>query len=100
MATVNRSDYAGLPFVDGIKLGNCSLSYPVSCPFCSNPDAALVAGRISFAATMGGEVITDKEPLAAFVCPNSHLFLLREQDVVAIAPPVTSLGRTVRTQAI
>jgi hypothetical protein len=85
MATVNRSDYAGLPFVEGIQFCSCSLSRAVSCPFCSSPDAALIAGRISFTATMGGEALTDKEPLAAFVCPNSHLFLVRERDVAAIS---------------
>ena len=54
MATLPNKQYAGLPFVDGISLESCSLSRPVVCPFCTSPDAALMAGKVSFAAMMGG----------------------------------------------
>ena len=94
MATLPNKQYAGLPFIDGISLESCSYSRPVVCPFCSSPDAALMAGKVSFAAMMGGDILTDKEPLAAFVCPNAHVFLVRERDIAPIHIPSLPGGRT------
>jgi hypothetical protein len=86
--------YAGLPSIDGIRWDSCSLSRLVSCPFCSSPDVALLAGKVRFAATMGQEIVADQEPLAAFLCPNAHVFLVRECDVAPVHVPSLAEGRT------
>jgi hypothetical protein len=86
--------YAGLLSVGGIQLGDCALTRPILCPFCANPDAALLSGRISFAAKMSGEIMSDSEPLAAFICPNSHVFLVRERDVLDVGPSFKNSCRT------
>jgi hypothetical protein len=75
--------YAGLLSVEGIKFETCALSQQVFCPYCMSPDAALLSGEIHFAAKMKEDVVTDRQPLAAFICPNSHIFLLLERDVVS-----------------
>jgi hypothetical protein len=82
----NTPPYAGLFSVQGIKYETCTLSREVFCPYCMNPDAALLSGRISFAAIMSGDIVSDPEPFAAFVCPNSHIFLLRQRDVIDVNP--------------
>src|SRR3954471_21569939 len=77
--------YAGLLKVDGTRFVSCSSLQPVTCPLCSSNDAALLTGNVRFAATMNNEVVTDDEPLGAFVCPRSHVFFLRERDYVALS---------------
>jgi hypothetical protein len=42
----------------------------------------MLTGEIKLSAIMGGEPLTKNQPLAAFVCQNSHLFLVREGDVL------------------
>jgi hypothetical protein len=75
--------YAGLPCVEGIKFETGALSQQVFCPYCMSPDAALLGGKIRFTAKMSEDVVADRQPLAAFICPNSHIFLLLERDVVS-----------------
>jgi hypothetical protein len=91
--STNTPPYAGLLSVEGIKFETCALDRPIFCPYCTHPDAALLSGKIHFAAMMSGDVVTDREPLAAFVCPNAHVFLLLAKD---IAPVKTAKAKQVR----
>jgi hypothetical protein len=75
--------YAGLLEVDGINFDTCSLTQPVFCPFCMSPDAALLAGRVSFTARMDAEDVGNPQPIAVFLCPASHLFMVRQRDILA-----------------
>jgi len=77
--------YAGLLKVDGTRFVSSSSLQPVTCPLCLSDEAALLTGKVRFAATMNNEVVTDDEPLAAFVCPRSHVFFLRERDYVPLS---------------
>lgn len=101
MATMDLSPssmYGGLTALEGVQLELCSLLRQVFCPFCMSPDAALLCGKISFAIQMSGETLSDREPLVAFVCPNSHFFMVRERDVLRTIPSKSSGGDQTRTQ--
>src|SRR3977135_4188652 len=93
VSTGNEARYAGLLSVGGIQLGDCAPTCPILCPFCGNHDAALLSGRIRFAAKMSVEIVSDSEPLAAFICPNFHVFLVRERDVLDVGPPLKNSCR-------
>jgi hypothetical protein len=85
MGTSNHTDYAGLLQVEGIRLRTCALSRHVVCPFCRCDEVALLSGRVIFEAKMSGEIVSEEQSFAAFICTNSHLFLVREQDVLPAA---------------
>jgi hypothetical protein len=78
--------YGGLTSLEGVQLEVCSLLRQVFCPFCMSPDAALLSGKITLAVKMSGEGVIDNEPLAAFLCPNSHFFMVREGEVMRPIP--------------
>jgi hypothetical protein len=98
MKSPTRSGFAGLLSVEGIEAGYCALSRPVRCPFCSSHDAAIMSGNISFVAKMNGQVLTDKVPLSAFVCANSHLFFLRASDIAAAEVAIEVQAAPANTQ--
>ncbi len=54
----------------------------VTCPLCANSTVALLLTKVNFSATLDGEnFVEETQPLAAFICPKSHIFFLRERDV-------------------
>jgi hypothetical protein len=54
----------------------------VTCPLCANSTVALLLTKVNFSATLEGENFVEKtQPLAAFICPKSHIFFLRERDI-------------------
>lgn len=77
-------EYSGLPSIPGVRFGSYQSMQTLSCPFCSSPNSIHLIGKISFAATISGNDLFDgrTQPLAAFICPQSHVFFLREQDAV------------------
>ena len=55
----------------------------VTCPLCANSTVALLLTKVNFSATLEGEnFVEETQPLAAFICPKSHIFFLRERDIV------------------
>ncbi len=54
----------------------------VTCPLCANSTVALLLTKVNFSATLDGENFVDEaQPLAAFICPKSHIFFLRHRDI-------------------
>jgi hypothetical protein len=53
------------------------------CPFCGNTDIAVVVGKVTFMATMGGDDLFNgkDQPLVTVVCSKSHFFFLRKGDL-------------------
>lgn len=49
-------------------------------------DAAILSSEVHFTARMSEHIVSEQEPLAAFVCPNSHFFLVRTRDVLPVGP--------------
>jgi hypothetical protein len=94
MHASSNPPYAGLFEIEGVNFDTCSLSRPVFCPFCMSPDSALFAGLVSFTARMGGDTVSNSEAMAAFVCPASHVFMVRQQDVIAMASQSERVGAT------
>jgi len=49
-----------------------------------NTDVALLMGKVNFSAIVSGDDLFDGVPqsLVAVVCPESHVFFLREVDAV------------------
>ena len=88
MKMSNSNAYSGLPKIPGISFGSTVLLHDIVCPFCSSPDAALLAGAITFTATMSGDDLFEGKPqtLAAFLCPRSHVFFVCERDIVPAKP--------------
>ncbi|HTR64646.1 MAG TPA: hypothetical protein VMH85_02655 [Terriglobales bacterium] len=74
--------YRGLLAIPGIKFLADSATAAMVCPICECNQVAMIDGKVSFSATMGGEDLLE-EPLALvpYVCADSHLFFLREQDI-------------------
>ena len=58
----------------------------LACPFCRNTDVVLLMGKVMFTATMAHEDLLApvKVTLAAFICGNSHMFFLLENDLTAV----------------
>jgi hypothetical protein len=63
----------------------CPSLLEVTCPFCAKTDVSLFIGKVSFSATMGGDDLCNRETvtLAALICEKSHLFFVRESDMVS-----------------
>lgn len=78
--------YAGLTSLQGLQVGSCSLDRQIFCPFCMSSDAAILSSEVHFTARMSEHIVSEQEPLAAFVCPNSHFFLVRTRDVLPVGP--------------
>jgi hypothetical protein len=81
-------EYAGITAVSGVRLTSYPSLPDVNCPICASAEVAYLLGKVTFAAKMNGEDLLDGEsqPLAAFICPQSHIFFLREQDVIPSEP--------------
>jgi hypothetical protein len=77
----SSSPFADLLALDGAKLIQSSSIKGVACPFCRSKEVALFSGRVSFVATMSGSPFAGST-LSCFVCPDSHLFFLREEDAL------------------
>jgi hypothetical protein len=84
MANNNFPERPGLTEIPGVRIAYFESLRRVICPFCANADVVYLSGKVSFSAEMSGNDLFDGEPqsLAAFLCPNSHIFFLREPDIV------------------
>ncbi len=66
-----------------MRLTSNSTIPDVTCPLCANSTVAFLLTKVNFSATLDGENFVDEtQALAAFICPRSHIFFLRERDVV------------------
>jgi hypothetical protein len=77
----SSSPLADLLALDGVELIQSSSIRGVACPFCHSKEVALFSGRVSIVATMSGSPFAGST-LSCFVCPDSHLFFLREEDAL------------------
>ncbi len=77
----SSSPYADLLALEGVQVTYSTSIKTVACPFCLSKEVALFTGRIGFVATMDAEPFCGST-LSCFVCPDSHLFFLREEDAV------------------
>jgi hypothetical protein len=86
MGTQRSATFLGLKTVPGMVVVDCPSLPDVTCPLCTKTDLAFLTGKISFSVTIGGNDLFDGEPqpLVAVVCSNSHVFFLREKDVVPV----------------
>ena len=84
MPNRKRLEYGGLKALPGVQFVSFPALGRVVCPFCGNQNVGRLAGKISFAAKISGDDLLDDDtqPLAGFICPSSHIFFLREQDIV------------------
>ena len=84
--------YLGLTTLPGMASVTCHTSPDVTCPYCANADLVFLMGKVSFSATISDDDLFDGvlQPLVAVVCSKSHLFFLREKDILrkADAPVV------------
>jgi hypothetical protein len=85
MSTSRHTDYAGLLGLTGVVSHACSFSCEVFCLFCKSSKVSLLAGKVNFELKMSGEVISEQQSFAAFLCPDSYVFFVREQDILARA---------------
>jgi hypothetical protein len=78
----SETAYAGLKSV-GIRAIPCPSLPDLVCPFCGNTDIAVVVGKVTFMATMGGDDLFNgkDQPLVTVVCSKSHFFFLRKGDL-------------------
>ncbi|HEY1802371.1 MAG TPA: hypothetical protein VGG46_15700 [Terriglobales bacterium] len=83
MSTKFSGEFGGLPALPGVRVAFYSSLNSVTCPLCNNSHVALLSGDIVFAAKMAcGDLDSNEQKLAAFVCSRSHLFFLLEKDIV------------------
>lgn len=84
----NETRYANLLSLPGVKIVFSPSMRPVTCPLCGDDGPAQLSGNADFSATMSGEDFLSPRthPLAAFICPNYHVFFLREQDFIKQFP--------------
>jgi hypothetical protein len=78
--------YGNLTATHGVKSVNCVGLPKVICPLCGDEDTAMLAGKIAFEAKLGGDDFWQGN-MVGFICPQSHLFFLRNEDV---GPPSMS----------
>jgi hypothetical protein len=76
--------YRGLTTLPGTVAVTCHTSPDVTCPYCANADLVFLMGKVSFSATISDDDLFDgvPQPLVAVVCSKSHLFFLREKDIL------------------
>ena len=80
----NETRFANLISLPGVKIVFSPSMRPMTCPLCGDDGPAQLSGKADFSATMSGEDFLSPRahPLAAFICPNHHVFFLREQDSI------------------
>ena len=86
MSDDRSSSYGNFPPASGIRALTCIGLPKLSCPFCGDTNPAMLAGKIAFEAKLGGDDFWEGQ-MVGFLCPQSHLFFLRNEDV---APPSMS----------
>jgi hypothetical protein len=84
--------YAGLIGMPSVRFASAASKLPLLCPMCGDESPIHLTGKISFSASMSNEDLFEgrPQPLAAFVCLNSHVFFLREEDFVVESSQVVS----------
>ena len=85
-------NYADLQATEGIRFESCALAKRVLCPFCSSDEAALLAGDINLTAQISNENVAEEVTLAGFIRPESHVFFLRERDVITMPNPFENVA--------
>ncbi len=83
MESQKQSVLAQLVALPGVHSETERWVVPVDCPLCGNQNVAMLSGSIDFVATMGGEEFFEGH-LAAFICSDSHVFFLRQQDAILL----------------
>lgn len=86
MTSNKAPEYSGLMGIPGVRSTSYPSSQAIACPFCANADVVHLTGKITFGAKISGNDLFDGEPqpLAAFICPRSHVFFLRESDIFRV----------------
>lgn len=86
MSDDGSSSHRNFPASGGVRVLTCVGLPELSCPFCGDANPAMLAGKIAFEAKLGGDDFWEGQ-MVGFLCPQSHLFFLRNEDV---APPSMS----------
>jgi hypothetical protein len=79
-----RDEYFGLANLLGVVFLQTSSLTDVTCPFCKSCDVGFMFGKLAITAEVSGEDLFDceRQPLTVVVCQRSHVFFLREKDLI------------------
>jgi hypothetical protein len=80
MSDNGSTSHRNFPAKSDVKVLTCVGLPKLSCPFCGAANTAVLAGKIAFEAKLGGDDFWEGL-MVGFVCPQSHLFFLRNEDV-------------------
>jgi len=69
---------------------SCSALPEVDCPYCGSNDLGLLIGKVVFSSASSDDILFDgvPQPLIVVMCVESHIFFLREKDILLTVPNV------------